>query len=159
MHQRILYLVARNDIKNIMLMFQDGTKNIKSFLQTSVEAMVKDRLNEIDDICVVYMDASVGTEELSYVRFEKISALDYYDQEIKDFLKSSSELRSTYRKEKVWVKKVSMLKRSFPVLLANEKSVKDPAKVFKVLQIIDKLLENATHEYTTVVSTYFSLAL
>ncbi|XP_004301681.1 PREDICTED: chaperone protein ClpB1-like [Fragaria vesca subsp. vesca] len=129
---------------------RDGTKNIKSFFQTSVEAMVKDRLNEIDDICVVYMDASVGTEELSYVRFEKISALDYYDQEIKDFLKSSSELRSTYRKEKVWVKKVSMLKRSFPVLLANENSVKDPAKVFKVLQIIDSLLENATHEYTTV---------
>lgn len=135
-------------------MFQKGTKNIKSCLQTRVEAMLKHCLNEIDDFSVVYMDASVGTEELSFVRIEKISALDY-DQELRDFLKSSSELKLTYRKEKVWVKKVSMLKRSFPELLANKNAVKDPAKVSKILQIINSLLENATHENVTVVSTYF----
>ncbi|XP_024171743.1 chaperone protein ClpB1 [Rosa chinensis] len=128
---------------------RDGTKSIKSYLQTNVEAMLKDRLNEIDGPCVFYMDASVGTEELSYFRFEKMSALDY-DQELRDFVNSSSELRSTYKKEKVWLQKVSMLKRSFPEFLANQKAVKDPAKVSKVLHIIDSLLENATHENATV---------
>ncbi|GMP72926.1 hypothetical protein CsSME_00030804 [Camellia sinensis var. sinensis] len=125
-----------------------GGEVLRILLEENVVPLLFDMLtkNEIDDMSAVYIDALVGTKELSY-RLEKRGSY-VEDLFLKHFKESFRELRIMYRKEKERINMIYTLRRNFFQLmnLLNANAVADfgcvAEVVQKLLSTVDDLIRN-----------------
>ncbi|KAF5944309.1 hypothetical protein HYC85_018386 [Camellia sinensis] len=125
-----------------------GGEVLRILLEENVVPLLFDMLtkNEIDDMSAVYIDALVGTKELSY-RLEKRGSY-VEDLFLKHFKESFRELRIMYRKEKERINMIYTLRRNFFQLmnLLNANAVADfgcvADVVQKLLSTVDDLIRN-----------------
>lgn len=125
-----------------------GGEVLRILLEENVVPLLFDMFtkNEIDDMSAVYIDALVGTKELSY-RLEKRGSY-VEDLFLKHFKESFRELRIMYRKEKERINMIYTLRRSFFQLmnLLNANAVADfgcvADVVQKLLSTVDDLIRN-----------------
>ncbi|KAI8540743.1 hypothetical protein RHMOL_Rhmol08G0009500 [Rhododendron molle] len=123
---------------------EDGGKAMKVWLEENVVPMLSDILanNDFDDMLVVYIDALMGTNELSYRSEKRGTYLE--DLFLKHFKESLKEFRIMYHKEKERVNIIYLLRQDFFTLmnLLNAEAVVDFSCVADIVQkLLNAIIE------------------
>ncbi|KAK3039720.1 hypothetical protein RJ639_027061 [Escallonia herrerae] len=112
--KRLIIYPSQAAVRSIMKnsMPRGGSvKCVRSWLEKNVVPVLAEMLaeSEATDICTVYIDVLVGTDELSY-RLTRGVPVD--DQDFRQLKETLTEMRAIYRKEKARVDMISSFRRS-----------------------------------------------